>query len=236
MTIRPWLTLDDCRAVIAAAHPDSPLAGCHPTFCLSGDADCPADHDALFLDMDYKPGADADGLGAIARDLLTEGLARAGAAVFASMSGTGRHVVARLTPEDISAGRRHYRGLPTPRNAAGPQPKPRQSGFHGLRVEIFPAGTRRHVVWHPHRRLAGPDPEAPLGMVGLRDAAPAVGVPCARPVQDARFQLLLKLLAISSGAPVPVRKARVPRVVNSLQQGLTRCQKGRSDRQSCVWG
>ena len=35
--------------------------------------------------------------------------------------------------------------------------------------------------------------------------------PCARPVQDARFQLLLKLLAISSGAPEPVRKARVPR-------------------------
>ena len=65
-------------------------------------------------------------------------------------------------------------GLVWHRLLSGPQPKPRQSGFHGLRVEIFPAGTRRHVVWHPHRRLAGPDPEAPLGMVGLRDAAPAV--------------------------------------------------------------
>ena len=60
--------------------------------------------------------------------------------------------------------------------------------------------------------------------------------PCAMPVQDARFQQLQKQLAISSGAPEPVRQARVPRVVTIPQQGLTRCQKGRSDRQSCVWG
>ena len=46
------------------------------------------------------------------------------------------------------------------------------------------------------------------------------------PVQDARFQLLLKQLAISSGAPEPVRQARVPRVVTIPQQGLTRCSEG----------
>ena len=72
-------------------------------------------------------------------------------------------------------------GLVWHRLLSGPQPKHRQSGFHGLRVEIFPAGTRRHVVWHPHRRLAGPDPEAPLGMVGLRGRGPGGGwrhAPC----------------------------------------------------------
>ena len=47
--------------------------------------------------------------------------------------------------------------------------------WHGLRIEIFPAGTRRHIIWHIDRKLAGPDDEAPLGRVGLRDVALMIG-------------------------------------------------------------
>ena len=80
----------------------------------------------------------------------------ASAAVFASSSGRGRHAVARLDPQDL--GREHYRGLPP-------------EGFRdGARLEIFPAGTRRHVVWHRDRQLAGPGPDDPLPRVPLMKA------------------------------------------------------------------
>ena len=162
--VRPWMTRQECLDAIQ----DAGLETAHPTFCMAGDDDCLADHDLLVLDMDYAQGLDPHGLGAALRDLVTGRLAKDGAAVFASTSGNGRHVVARLIPEDVLTGKRHYRALPTKAHAAGPQEKEkRTSTWHGLRIEIFPAGTRQHIVWQVDRKLAGPSDSEPLGRVGL---------------------------------------------------------------------
>ena len=164
---RPWMSRDDCLKAIAAAG----LKDTIPTFCLTGDADCRASHDILVLDCDYKPHLDPDGLGSQGRDMVAAGMASAGAAVFASTSGNGRHIVCRLTLEDVLNGKRHYAGLPTKETIEGPQDTDKTPMWHGLRIEIFPAGTKRHIVWHINRKQDGPDDEAPLGRVGLRDVA-----------------------------------------------------------------
>ena len=167
----PWMSRDDCLAAISAEG----LKDSIPTFCLTGDPDCPASHDILVLDCDYKPHLDPDELGSQARDMVAAGMASAGAAVFASTSGNGRHIVCRLTLEDILNGKRHYAGLPTKDAVEGPQDTDRTPMWHGLRIEIFPAGTKRHIIWHINRKLDGPDDEAPLGRVGLRDVALMIG-------------------------------------------------------------
>ena len=168
--IRPWMTRQECLDTILEAK----LQDARPTFCLSGDADCPADHDVLVLDMDYKPHLDPDGLGAAVRDMVADAMAREDAAVFASTSGNGRHVVARLTAGDVQTGKRHYRGIPTEAHIAGQQEPGKPGTWHGLRIEIFPAGTRRHIVWHVERKLAGPADSEPLGRIGLDQIARAV--------------------------------------------------------------
>ena len=166
--VLPWLTLADCQAAIAEG-----LTECHPAFALSGDDDCPAPHDLLCLDIDYHPHLDPTGMGASARDRLTQDLQDFGTTAFRSTSGNGRHVVARLTAQDIEAGKLHYRALPIPGYGAGRQESPRSTAWNGLRVEIFPAGTRRHFVWFPDRQMGGPGPEVPLGRVGLSEVAAA---------------------------------------------------------------
>ena len=168
---RPWMTRGDCVDSIEALG----LEDAVPAFCLAGDPDCPASHDILVLDFDYKPHLDSDGLGARVRDAVAARMASAGAAVFASKSWNGRHIVARLTLEDILNNKRHYAALPTKEALEGPQDTSKTPMWHGLRIEIFPAGTKRHIVLHNDRKQAGPDDEAPLGRFGLRDVALMIG-------------------------------------------------------------
>ena len=168
---RPWMTRDDCLKVIEALGQKDTV----PTFCLSGDADCPASHDGLVLDFDYKPHLDPAGMGAGVRDGVAARMVSAGAAVFASQSRNGRHIISRLTLEDILNGKRHYAALPTRETLAGPQEPGKPPTWHGLRIEIFPAGTKKHIVWHVDRKLAGPGDDEPLGRFGLRDVAWMIG-------------------------------------------------------------
>ena len=168
---RPWMTRDACLKVIEALGQKDTV----PTFCLSGDADCHASHDGLVLDFDYKPHLDPAGQGAGVRDALAARMASAGAAVFASQSGNGRHIISRLTLEDILNGKRHYAALPTREQLAGPQDPNKPPTWHGLRIEIFPAGTKKHIVWHIHRKLAGSGDDEPLYRFGLRDVAWMIG-------------------------------------------------------------
>lgn len=168
-TIRPWLTLADCQAAIAGG-----LTDCRPAFALSGDDSCPAPHDLLCLDMDYHPSLDPTGRGAAARDRLAQVLQDFEAAVFRSSSGNGRHVVARLNAQDIESGKLHFRALPIPGYGAGHQESPKNITWNGLRVEIFPAGTRRHFVWFPNQQVGGPGATAPLGRLGLSTFAAAL--------------------------------------------------------------
>ena len=168
---RPWMTRDDGLKVIE----DLGLKDSIPTFCLSGDADCPAGHDGLVLDFDYKPHLDPDGLGAGVRDAVAARMASAGAAVFASQSRNGRHIISRLTLEDILNGKQHYAALPTKATGAGLQDPGKPLTWHGLRIELFPAGTKKHIVWHVDQKLAGPGDDEPLGRFGLRDVAWMIG-------------------------------------------------------------
>ena len=147
LVLLPWGTRDDIAGQIQQRR----MNGCVPSLCLSGDAGCPSPLDILVLDLDVKEGTTP----AAIRDRLMAPLLEAGVAPFASTSGRGRHVVMRLDPKDL--GREHYRRLPP----EGPR--------KGVCLEIFPAGTRRHIVWHRDRQLAGPGPgpDDPLPRVSL---------------------------------------------------------------------
>ena len=102
-------------------------------------------------------------------------MASAGAAVFASQSRNGRHIISRLTLEDIRNGKRHYAALPTKETLAGPQEPKKPPMWHGLRIEIFPAGTKKHIVWHVDQKQAGPGDNELLSRFGLRDVAWMIG-------------------------------------------------------------
>jgi hypothetical protein len=151
LILRPWATRDEILAEIAA-RPDWVKRGVVPTFCLSGNAATPHPSDVLFLDADVKEG---DGPAAM-RDAFMEPLIELGASVFGSSSGRGRHILGRVHPDDY--GLPYLRGLPPG--------KPKR----GLKIEIFPAGTLRQIVWRRDRWLSGaqgsdPLPLTPLGVV-----------------------------------------------------------------------
>ena len=133
----PWMSRDDCLEVISAKG----LKDTIPAFCLSGDPDCPASHDILFLDCDYKLHLDSDGLGALVRDRVSAGMVSAGAGVFGSTSGNGWHIVCRLTLEDILNGKCHYAGLPTKDTIEGPQDTGRTTGSGSKSSRRGPDGT-----------------------------------------------------------------------------------------------
>ena len=54
--------------------------------------------------------------------------------------GTGGHIISRLTLEDILNGKQHYAALPTKATGAGLQDPGKPLTWHGLRIELFPAG------------------------------------------------------------------------------------------------
>ena len=148
LILRPWATRDEILAEIAA-RPDWVKRGVVPTFCLSGNAGTPHPSDVLFLDADVKEG---DGPAAM-RDAFMEPLIELGASVFGSSSGRGRHILGRVNPD--AYGLPHLRGLPPG--------KPKR----GLKIEIFPAGTLRQIVWRRDRWLSGPQGSDPLPLIPL---------------------------------------------------------------------
>ena len=87
------------------------------------------------------------------RDAFMEPLIELGASVFGSSSGRGRHILGRVHPDDY--GPPHLRGLPPG--------KPKR----GLKIEIFPAGTLRQIVWRRDRWLSGPQGSDPLPLIPL---------------------------------------------------------------------
>lgn len=148
LILRPWMTRDECLAEIAARH-WWVKRGVVPTFVLSGIAGCEHPTDVLFLDADVEEGAGP----AAMRDTFMEPLIELGASVHASTSGRGRHILARVHPDDY--GLLHLRGLP---------PGKKKQGF---KVEIFPGGTLRQVVWRRDRWISGARGSDPLPMIPL---------------------------------------------------------------------
>ena len=117
-----------------------------PTLCLSGSPDYLHPRDELVLDVDVKEGSRPAEL----RDAFMAPLIELDCPVFASSSSRGRHILARVHPDDF--GLRHWRGLP-------PDPKAPNQGF---RVEVFPAGTKRQIVLRRDLQLSGAGSADPL--------------------------------------------------------------------------
>ena len=147
MELQPWMTRAEILRLIEQ---DRYLSwrGAIPTFCLTGSPGCLWPRDALLLDVDVKSDR-AEEL----RDAFMPPIIELGCSVFASGSGRGRHILARVDPEDF--GLQHFRGLP-----------PKDAHEH-FRIEIFPAGTKRQVVWHRDQQLSGAEPGDPLPRLPL---------------------------------------------------------------------
>ena len=145
MVLQPWMTRAEILRLIEQGRYLS-WRKAVPTLCLSGSPDYLHPRDELVLDVDVEEGSRPAEL----RDRFMAPLIEMGLHVFASDSGRGRHIIARVHPYD--AGLRHWRSLP-------PDPKAPNQGF---RVEVFPAGTRQQVVWRRAQQLSGPGVDDPL--------------------------------------------------------------------------
>lgn len=99
--IRPWASYSAvCESIKVLERLGS--KGIAPVFGMGGDANTPAPHALIIVDVDYKPSKDADGKGKEYRDSLLSRFTDAGWAIYSSTSGNGYHAIAQLSVESFS--------------------------------------------------------------------------------------------------------------------------------------
>ena len=147
MTIKPWRTYADMKAVQdwAEAHG---RWGVRPSISLAGDAETPASHAVVILDVDYKPAAD-QGYGQPARDAMRLRMVDAGMAIYTSNSGNGFHAIGLIEGKSFFD---FTWAEQTKHKFAEWMPfGPKSKEWTGLSVDIFLPGARFLVAVNLHK-------------------------------------------------------------------------------------
>ena len=153
--VYPWQNYQK----IATWCSERPRLGCVPALSLAGEEGLPSPLPLVIIDADYKPHRDETGAGAVMRDRLEGQFRAAGFPVFGSSSGNGWHSIAVMGPE--------ARKLAMAGDHPQHYPEKPGSYYGSLEIEVFPAGTKRHLVIRTENPRGNNDPTTIIPMLEL---------------------------------------------------------------------